>query len=224
MADGDNRQQHATSKKAKICGAIEYLEAQNIPHFKSRVFDHFKVSHRQGWAMISEGSEERRHYGSESEERRGRPRKISNWHLKEIDRIIREEGFEARKISWNELAFEVGLEGSDSRTIARAMGNSMKCSKCIACQKKWCNESTAKARSGVNSWLGSTLPQKTGITFAFQMKYTGLLDPKDQSILSGNLEKEVPSIIHPTADYGLLARWNGSAHLSSQMVKANKMV
>ncbi|KAF1935065.1 hypothetical protein EJ02DRAFT_313650, partial [Clathrospora elynae] len=50
-----------TPNKAKIRGAIEYLEAQSIPHFKSRVFDHFKVSHRQGWAIISEGSEERCH-------------------------------------------------------------------------------------------------------------------------------------------------------------------
>jgi hypothetical protein len=63
MADWDNRLDHDTPKKAKVRGAIEYLEVQNIPHFKSRVFDHFKVSHCQGWAMISEGSEDHHHPG-----------------------------------------------------------------------------------------------------------------------------------------------------------------
>jgi hypothetical protein len=122
------------------------LEAQNIPHFKSRVFDHFKVSHRERWAIISEGSEDRRHHRNKAREKRGRPRKISDWRLKEMNRLIKEEGFEARKFSWNELAFEVGLEGLDSRTIARAMGNPMSYSKCIACQKRWCNKFTANSR------------------------------------------------------------------------------
>jgi hypothetical protein len=29
--------------------------------------------------------------------------KIIIWHLKEMDRIIEDEGFEARKLSWQEL-------------------------------------------------------------------------------------------------------------------------
>jgi hypothetical protein len=130
-----------------VRGTIEFLEAKNIPYFKQSVFDHFGVSHRQGWAMISEGSKDRRDHREDSEEEhRGRPRKVTNWHLKEMDRIIEEEGFEARKLSWQELGFEVGLEGLSSRLIAHAMGNSISYHKCIACQKKWCNESTARHR------------------------------------------------------------------------------
>jgi hypothetical protein len=146
MGDSENLTNHETPTKSKIRGTISYLEAAGIPHFKSRIFDHFGVGHRRGWAIISDGSEDRRHYTTDGKEHRGRHSLVSNWHVKEMDRLIKEEGFEARKLSWQELAFEVGLEGVSSRTIARAMGGSMSYHKCIACQKKWCNPSTAKAR------------------------------------------------------------------------------
>ncbi|KAF2026267.1 hypothetical protein EK21DRAFT_115950 [Setomelanomma holmii] len=94
MADWDNRNQHETSIRAKVRGAIEFLEAKKIPYFKQDVFDHFAVSHRQEWAMISKASEDRRHHRAEGEEHCGRPCLISNWHLKEMDRTIKEDGFE----------------------------------------------------------------------------------------------------------------------------------
>ncbi|XPS73361.1 hypothetical protein M3J09_005509 [Ascochyta lentis] len=68
-----------------------------------------------------------------------------------MDRIIREEGFEARKLTWQQLAWEAGLEGVTERTISRVMGNTMEYTKCIACQKSWCNTSTAKKRK---EWSG----------------------------------------------------------------------
>ncbi|KAH7394815.1 hypothetical protein BKA66DRAFT_567205 [Pyrenochaeta sp. MPI-SDFR-AT-0127] len=112
------------------------------------------VSKRQGWAMISPSSVDRRHHRSEAGERRGRPSLISNEQLKEMDRIIKEVGFEARKLTWLELAFEAGVEGVSARTISRAMGNTMSYSKCIACQKRWVNDSTACARK---SWASAML-------------------------------------------------------------------
>jgi hypothetical protein len=146
MDNSDRRDHYDTPTKAKVRGAVEFLEAKGIPHFKSEMFDHFNVKHRQGWAMISEASEDRRHHNTDGEEHRGGPRKITNQQLKEMDRIIREEGFEARKLSWEELGWEAGVEGVTTRTISHVMGNDMSYSKCIACQKKWCNPSTAKAR------------------------------------------------------------------------------
>jgi hypothetical protein len=146
MDSSDQCNHYDTPNKAKVRGAVEFLEAKGIPHFKSEVFDHFIVKHRQGWAMISEASEDRRHRNTNGEEHRGRPRKITNQQLKEMDRIICEEGFEAWKLSWEELGWEAGVEGVTTRTIPHAMGNTMSYSKCIACQKKWCNPSTAKAR------------------------------------------------------------------------------
>ncbi|KAF2633510.1 hypothetical protein BU25DRAFT_427022 [Macroventuria anomochaeta] len=144
MADYNNCQQNDTPVKAKVWGAIEYLEAKEIPHYKEDVFWHFKVSYCQGWAMISDDSIDRRHHHTEGLEHRGRPSVMSNYHLKEMDCIIREEGFEARKLTWNQLAWEAGLEGVTEQTIARTMGETMECSKCIACCKSWCNDSTAQ--------------------------------------------------------------------------------
>jgi hypothetical protein len=136
MADWNNCMQHNTPKKAKIQGTLEYLEAKYIPHFKQDVFDHFQVSHRQGWAMISEASKDRRHHRTESLERRGRPRVITNQELKEMNKIIKSEDFEARELSWQELAWDAGIEGVSTRTTSRVMGESMNYHKCIACQKK----------------------------------------------------------------------------------------
>ncbi|KAF2023194.1 hypothetical protein EK21DRAFT_95113 [Setomelanomma holmii] len=118
MADWDNRNQHETPIRAEVRGAIEFLEAKKILYFKQDVFDHFAVSHRQGWAMISKASEDRRHHRAEGVEHCGRPRLISNRHPKEIDRIIKEDGFEARALSWHDLAYE----------------------------KKWCNKKLVKDR------------------------------------------------------------------------------
>jgi hypothetical protein len=146
MADYDNRLQHDTPKRARVRGAIEYMEARNIPHDKEDVFRYNGVGHRQGWAMISKGSVDRRHHNREDvdKDHRGRPSIIGHKEIREMDRIIREEGFEARCLSWEALGREVGLDCS-RRTIQRAMG-SMSYHKCIACTKAWCNNSTAKHR------------------------------------------------------------------------------
>jgi len=51
-------------------------------------------------------------------------------------RILREEGFEARQLSWQDLGFKAGVEGVSARTIANAIGDSIGYSRCIACQKR----------------------------------------------------------------------------------------
>ncbi|KAF2180757.1 hypothetical protein K469DRAFT_532761, partial [Zopfia rhizophila CBS 207.26] len=51
-----------TPKKAKVRGVIEYMEARTIPHSKENVFRYYEVSHRQGWAMISNGSVDQRQH------------------------------------------------------------------------------------------------------------------------------------------------------------------
>jgi hypothetical protein len=130
------------------------MVAKGIPHSKEDVFRFNNVSHRQGWAMISNASVDRRHHSQDKPERRGRPALITNQQIKEMDRIIREDGFEARKLSWLELGFEAGIEGTQARAIARAMGDTMGYSKCIACQKQWVNKSIALHRK---EWSKVTL-------------------------------------------------------------------
>ncbi|KAF2627901.1 hypothetical protein BU25DRAFT_431205 [Macroventuria anomochaeta] len=112
MADWDNRLPHDTPKRSKVQGAVEYLEAKGIPHYKEDIFQHFEVSHCQGWAMISDDS------------------------LQNIERMIQDEGFEVRAYTWDTLAYEAGLSCS-GRTLQRALGR-MDYHKCIACRKGWC--------------------------------------------------------------------------------------
>ncbi|KAF2194324.1 hypothetical protein K469DRAFT_727625 [Zopfia rhizophila CBS 207.26] len=116
-------------KKAKVRRAIEYMEAKIIPHFKEDVFRSFGVS--QGWAMISDGSVDRRHHNREDD-------------IKKLDRILQEGGFEARSMSWEALAWEAGLDVSGD-TIKRALG-SMDYHMCIACRKGWVSKALAKQR------------------------------------------------------------------------------
>ena len=135
MANWDNRLPHDTPKRSRVKGAIEYVEARNIPHSKEDVFRFNAVSHRQGWAIISEGSKDRRHQNTGEGERRGRKPLLSSKDIRNLDRIIQEEGFEARALTWEALGWEAGLEVSGD-TIKRALG-SMEYSKCIACRKGW---------------------------------------------------------------------------------------
>ena len=43
-----------TPKKARVKGTIAYLEANNIPHFKERVFRFHRVSYNRGWQILKE--------------------------------------------------------------------------------------------------------------------------------------------------------------------------
>jgi hypothetical protein len=87
----------------------------------------------------------RRHHNNlEEKETRGRKHLISPKEMRELERIVEEEGFEAQVMTWEQLGFEAGLNVS-GRTIQRAMGM-ISYHKCIACRKGWVSPSTAKAR------------------------------------------------------------------------------
>lgn len=90
MADWDNRLPHPTPKKAKVRGVAEYLEAKGIAHSKEDIFRHFGVSHRQGWAMLLEGSVDRRHHNREDVEKdhRGRKPLLGQKEIRELERLI----------------------------------------------------------------------------------------------------------------------------------------
>ncbi len=61
-----------------------------------------------------------------------------------MERILQEEGIEARAMTWEQLGYEVGLECA-GQTVKNAMG-CMTYRKCIACKKGWVNEKTARDR------------------------------------------------------------------------------
>ena len=61
-----------------------------------------------------------------------------------MERILEEEGIEARALTWEQLGEEIGLDCT-GRTIKNAMGT-MDYHKCIACRKGWVNKKTAENR------------------------------------------------------------------------------
>ena len=109
------------------------------------VFRHFNVSHTQGHEFPRAVSSScRLNNDIIREETRGRPRIISANKIREMERILQEEGIEARAMTWQQLGFEVGLECT-GETVKMTLG-SIDYRKCIACKKGWVNEKTARDR------------------------------------------------------------------------------
>ena len=84
------------------------------------------------------------HHNPDEEETRGRKQLISSVKIREMGRILEEEGIEARSLTWQQLSYEVGLDCS-GRTVQRAMGT-MDYHKCVSCKKGWVNLKTAAKR------------------------------------------------------------------------------
>jgi hypothetical protein len=138
-----NGQHWPTPTKSKILGTIEFLEAQNIPYFKSAVFKQFGVTNRQGWRIIAEKEHPRRHHNDPFRtEKRGRPSKLTNQDISKMDRILQDYAMDGRILTWVQLAFEAGIEDISEDTVRRHMG-SLYYRKCLACKKGWVSKSTA---------------------------------------------------------------------------------
>ena len=134
-----------TPARAKVRGAVEFCERMGIRYFKEDVLRTFNVSHTQGHEFLrAESSSCRLHNDLNREETRGRPRIISANKVREMERILQEEGIEASAMTWQQLGFEVGLECT-GETVKKALGL-MDYRKCVACKKGWVNEKTARDR------------------------------------------------------------------------------
>lgn len=72
------------------------------------------------------------------EDKRGKKSLVSPKEVREMEKILEEDGFNARALTWEQLGQEAGLDVS-GRTIQRHMGT-MEYHKCLACRKGWCNE------------------------------------------------------------------------------------
>ena len=109
----------------------------NIPYFQEDVFRTFNVSHRRGWEFLRDNSPSSssrgRHNDSNQEETRGRKGLITPRKIREMERLLEEEGIETRALTWEQLGYEVGLDCT-GRTVQRAMGT-MNYHKCVSCRK-----------------------------------------------------------------------------------------
>ena len=101
----DSKLHYHTPRKAKIQGAIEFCEKQGIEYFKNDVFRTFNVDRRQAYTFIADHNSdytiedhECRRLGnnSDQEDHRGRPSLLQPKDIREMDRIIQEDGFKAR--------------------------------------------------------------------------------------------------------------------------------
>ena len=102
---------YETPTKAKVQGAVEFCQKMGIPFFKADVFRTFNVEQRRGHELLR--TEPRRHHNvSEDSENRGRHRIISLKQIREMERILEEEGMEGRALTWEQLGYEIGLECS----------------------------------------------------------------------------------------------------------------
>jgi hypothetical protein len=78
------------------------------------------------------------------EETRGRNLKLSAKDLYRADRFLQDQGWEARVLTWEQLAYELNLDVC-GKTLRTHMG-SMDYHKCIACTKGWVSQRCAKQR------------------------------------------------------------------------------
>ena len=77
-----------------------------------------------------------------------------------MEKILEEDAFNARALTWEQLGYEAGLDIS-GKTIKRYMGT-MGYHKCLACRKRCCNEKTKIKRVEVCDIWKERCPEKEG--------------------------------------------------------------
>ena len=114
--------------------AMTYRAISDTRHVpKSTVFD-----------ICNASSSRRSTHNPKIQETRGRSRKITPKDIRQMERILEEDGIYSRALTWEQLGYEAGLDVS-GRTIQRSMGT-MDYHKCIACRKGWVNKASKKRR------------------------------------------------------------------------------
>jgi hypothetical protein len=141
---------HTTPNRAKIQAVFEFNDSHRIKYHKPDVFAFFHVSERTGWRIISKNrpslSARTHHNDPNIPEARGRKSKLTGEQIKRMDEFIQSHGYDARVLTWLQLADACEIYGLSTRTIARAMGNNFHYSQCIACRHAWVSPSAARNR------------------------------------------------------------------------------
>jgi len=160
------RQSHySTPKNSRIRGTISYLEAFDIPHFKSRVFAFHGASKRSGYRALEKPESEEydadRTFHSTRVETRGRKKKLSDEDLAIIERFIESNGYDGRTITWAGLPAAAGLDTDCcAETVRRAL-KTLDCRFCIAYEKKYYSPRLKERRSEYCRTMLERYPHKT---------------------------------------------------------------
>ena len=95
----DPQTHHPNPTRAKIQSAIEFCDAMKIPYFKNNVFRVFNVPKTSGWKMLNDENFSRTRHNIDAPETRGRHSIITPKHIREMERILKIEGIEARGLT-----------------------------------------------------------------------------------------------------------------------------
>ena len=130
------QKQKPTPVKSKIKGAINYCNSIGLKRQKARIFRFHDIPKTTGYRICKSDDRTLKNIlNPRKKETRGRKKLISPEKLKKMEYILETEGIEARALTWEQLAFEVGLKLS-KLTVMRALG-SLDYSKCVACVRGW---------------------------------------------------------------------------------------
>jgi hypothetical protein len=146
-----------TPVKVRVQSAYDFCQKRGIKGQTEAIFRENGVTHATGWRLVHASNSRRLHDDPTKEETRGRKSVVTPKHIREMEKILEEEGIEARALTWAQLGYEVGLE-CHGDTVKRAMGT-MDYHKCIACQRGWVNQKTAQKRVDWSTFMLERYPE-----------------------------------------------------------------
>ena len=147
--------QKTTPIKARIQGAVEFLEKKGIKGLNEDVFRANGVSHATGYRILKSSNPRTQINDPTRKETRGRKKVNTPEQIREMEMILENEGLEGRGLTWEQLGMEVGIEAT-KLTIKNTMG-SLDYHKCLACQRGWqsprsCANRMEYALKNIPSW------------------------------------------------------------------------
>ena len=127
--------QKPTPVKAKIQETIDFVKSEGITGKKEAVLRANGVLHATGYRILRSNNPRTLKNVLTRTEKRHRPNKITPEQIREMEKILENEGLEGRSLTWMQLGFEAQVEASEA-TIRRAMGT-LDYHKRLACQRGW---------------------------------------------------------------------------------------
>ncbi|KAK7423451.1 hypothetical protein QQZ08_009020 [Neonectria magnoliae] len=110
-----------TPRKARIKGAIEFMEAHDIPFAKKDVYKFNGVSERTGRRVQKSKTDRTRHNDPMKPEIRGRKRKATDEAMDKIEDLFRAEGFEAKVLQAGDLPAAAGTDDMHASIVRRGL-------------------------------------------------------------------------------------------------------
>ena len=113
--------QKLTTVKARAQGTIDFLKSEGITGKNEAVFRANGVPHPTGYRILrSSNPRTLKNDPTRKETRRGH-NKITPELIREMEKILENEGLDGRSLTWMQLGFEAQIEASEA-TIGKAMG------------------------------------------------------------------------------------------------------